>query len=97
MMMNKTATRLRRPEKQEVLADMFWRVFEQNPDTRMTLREIEACLPAGVVEAFSPSTRQRALYVLMHRLGRGVIQYESTYPPEGPEPNIYWMPVKEAV
>ena len=78
------STQLRRPLKVERAAAEMRLVFEQNPGVRMTRRDVEECLD---LEGFSPSTRQRALWLLAFE---GVIEHTSTYPPEGPEPNIYW-------
>ena len=74
------------PLKVDQVAALFQLVFEQNPDTVMTRRQIEECVS---VTGFSKSTRERALNDLAYR---GVVRYQSDWP--GGRPSTYWMPGK---
>lgn len=76
-------TTLNRPDKVDQAAALIRTVFEANPGVRMTRRDIEETVD---LSAFSLSTIQRALWHV------GGVEHTSTYPPEGPEPNIYWLP-----
>lgn len=89
-----SAQQLTRPEKQEQVAALYRLVFEANPGVRMTRSQIEKAL-ALPLAGVSESTRQRALYVLMHHMGRGVIRCEEGGPYGSGHPSIYWMPVRE--
>jgi len=78
---------LESPSKLDQAAALMLTVFKENPDTRVTRREIESVLNLG---EFSVSTRWRALN---HLASQGLIREETRWPNGGA--STYWMPSEE--
>ncbi len=72
-------------QKEDQVAALMLLVFEANPNTVMTRRDVESMLD---LDGFSLSTRWRALNVLCTRKH---IRYKNAWPEKGTGPTTYWL------